>query len=90
MQVPMGPVLVVHLLDDAQQAVEHAERKRSHKVWFLLPERVHVLIDDVIHCHSCHITTKVKAVRLQEYFFNFYDGGNSGVYMCMFACACVF
>ena len=62
----MGPVLVMHLLDDVQQAVEHAQRKRSHKVGFLLPECVHVLVDDVIHGHSCHVTTKVKAVRLQE------------------------
>ena len=72
MQVQMGPVLVMHLLDDAQQAVEHAQRKRSHKLAFLgflgvlLPECVHVLVDDVIQCHSCHITIKVKAVRLRE------------------------
>ena len=62
----MGPVLVMHLLDDTQQAVEYAQRKRSHKVGFLLPECVHVLVDDVIQCHSCHVTAKVKAVRLRE------------------------
>ena len=58
MEVAVTPVLVMHLLDHAQQTVEHAQRERSHELRLLLTQVFHASVDDLFQRHACHTQLK--------------------------------